>query len=360
MAFIIDDIINGIFNTANTHNTNNSNMRIAQLNNKFNERMLDKQMQYNTEMYERQLGDTRVLRDENISLNSPAAQRKRLEDAGLNPYMMMSGGGASFGGSSSSAPSAMGIDPPRASEVNRSVQNHPWSISADGIRTLLEIQAQKGVRSAQENLLNAQTKTEDDSRNDKIKNIQADTWDKLSHKDLNTIQTMYAGEQWLQFSAQRASNELRAMYEADNARYTGILIQAQTVYQQMQGALSYKQLRVFDVQFQQQMAVMASQQYANVKAGLCSEAQAKQAIANSCKIYAEKEGIELENFKASQIGSSLINIAKHNERKAYWDAEQSKLGKTSLEKTIRQQGADYWNPFRYTGTSLGDILRLGL
>lgn len=61
--------------------TNHMNYQIAQENNAFNERMWDKQNAY----------------------NSPVEQRKRLEQAGLNPNLMMNGGSA---GTAETAPTA--------------------------------------------------------------------------------------------------------------------------------------------------------------------------------------------------------------------------------------------------------------
>lgn len=61
--------------------TNQMNYQIAQENNAFNERMWDKQNAY----------------------NSPVEQRKRLEQAGLNPNLMMNGGSA---GTAETAPTA--------------------------------------------------------------------------------------------------------------------------------------------------------------------------------------------------------------------------------------------------------------
>lgn len=61
--------------------TNRMNYQIAQENNAFNERMWDKQNAY----------------------NSPVEQRRRLEEAGLNPNLMMNGGSA---GTAETAPTA--------------------------------------------------------------------------------------------------------------------------------------------------------------------------------------------------------------------------------------------------------------
>lgn len=78
--------------------TNDYNLHINQMNNDFNERMMREQMDYNTMMWKKQ-----------NAYNDPSAQRARLENAGLNPYMMLNGGNAGnaqAAGSSSAASAA--------------------------------------------------------------------------------------------------------------------------------------------------------------------------------------------------------------------------------------------------------------
>lgn len=134
---------------------NQANKEIAQMNNAFNEKMFDKQIAYNKEMYQQQLGDQwkfyNDAKDNSWKLvenqqqfqtdmwnktneyNSPAAQRERLEAAGLNPYMMMNGGsagtaqtmsGTSGAAPSGAAPSGQGVTPPTAT---------PYSADYSGI-----------------------------------------------------------------------------------------------------------------------------------------------------------------------------------------------------------------------------------
>lgn len=82
-------------------NANRTNLRIAQMNNDFNERMFDKQIQYNWDMW-----------NANNEYNSAVNQVKRLRSAGLNPAMMMGSGNA---GTASSGGS---VSPPTATPVN--------------------------------------------------------------------------------------------------------------------------------------------------------------------------------------------------------------------------------------------------
>lgn len=124
---------------ATTAATNKANKEIAQMNNTFNEKMLDKQIDYNKEAYQTQVDDqwkfyndakqnTWDMWNATNEYNSASAQRERLEAAGLNPYMMMSGGNAGTAGASSSpsasAGSMQGINPPTAT---------PYSADYSGI-----------------------------------------------------------------------------------------------------------------------------------------------------------------------------------------------------------------------------------
>lgn len=89
---------------------NQGQKEIAQMNNEFNERMLQKQMDYNTDMWNKE-----------NEYNSAESQRKRLEDAGLNPYLMMNGGSAG------TASSAQGVTPPTASPSNMQPMHYDYS-----------------------------------------------------------------------------------------------------------------------------------------------------------------------------------------------------------------------------------------
>lgn len=122
-------------NAMNKHSvdrTNETNMQIAQMNNEWSEKMMEKQMAYNTQMNQTQFNQAKELQgiqndfqsemwNQTNEYNSPENQRKRLEQAGLNPYMMMSGSSAgtatAMNGSSASAGGSSGVGLPSPSQV---------------------------------------------------------------------------------------------------------------------------------------------------------------------------------------------------------------------------------------------------
>ena len=110
-TFSGDGILGGLISGIGTAVSNRQNMKINQMNNEFNERMLDKQLAYQESMW-----------NKTNEYNSASAQRARLEAAGLNPYLMMSGGNAGTAtaqsGASASAASPIAMQNVGASMVS--------------------------------------------------------------------------------------------------------------------------------------------------------------------------------------------------------------------------------------------------
>lgn len=354
-------LLGNIFGFGNQKSANETNLQIAQMNNEFNERMLERQLQYNTEMFgkqtaydqkkmQQQNAFTRDMWNANNAYNTAAQQRKRLEEAGLNPYLMMNGGSAGIAGStvnsgSGGAPSAQGINPPTATPVQVQPYKPDMSGFAGIIQTLLDVQAQKKVRDAQAGNLEAGTegirienKYKVPQILAKLENMQWDNVVKASQERMNNMSFARMG-------AMFSSDVERAEREAQNAQFTGELIRAQTAYQQMQGLLTSKEIAVFGERFLQEMAVMAAQQASLVEQGKMYKAQAEQAIENALNIKTQRYGIHVDNYIKDRTKRAIIKTAWNN-------TEVSKYEVKSLQKTIRQQGADYWNPFRYVGTLL--------
>lgn len=179
-------------NTAATIATNNTNKQIAQLNNAFNEKMLNKQMTYNQDMYKQQLGDqwnfyndaknTQLgIYEDTKEYNSASAQRQRLEAAGLNPYLMMNGGSAGVATSQSipngSAPSAQGVSIPTASPYSADYHGIADGIGSaiDAYTALRSQQSQVNKTDAESNNLRIEGKYKAAQMIAKISNIMQNT-----------------------------------------------------------------------------------------------------------------------------------------------------------------------------------------
>lgn len=175
-------VAGNVMNKNSVNRANETNMQIAQMNNEWSEKMMEKQMQYNNEMFdkqtayntamnEKQFGQAKELQsiqnqfqtdmwNKTNEYNSAAAQRQRLEEAGLNPYLMMSGGSAgvatTMNGSSASAPSAGSVSAgsvglPSPSQVSAQAPQYDFSTVGSSLVAGLDMYNKLKIGSEQAN-----------------------------------------------------------------------------------------------------------------------------------------------------------------------------------------------------------------
>lgn len=93
-------VVSGAIGAKSTADTNKTNLKINQMNNDFNAREAQKARDFQLAMWNRE-----------NEYNSASSQRKRLEDAGYNPYMNDAQAGTATGMSGTSAATAAGASP---------------------------------------------------------------------------------------------------------------------------------------------------------------------------------------------------------------------------------------------------------
>lgn len=96
----VGSVISGVVGAKSTADTNKTNLKINQMNNDFNAREAQKARDFQLNMWNRE-----------NEYNSASSQRKRLENAGYNPYMSDAQAGTATGMSGTSAASAAGAAP---------------------------------------------------------------------------------------------------------------------------------------------------------------------------------------------------------------------------------------------------------
>jgi hypothetical protein len=373
-------LLGNIFGSKSQSDTNKTNLQIAQMNNEYNERMFNKQLDYNQDMFNQQIDyDQKKMQQQNSfnymmqnnamasqqNYNSAKAQRARLEVAGLNPYLMMSGGNAgtvsAVSGSSGTggSPSPMGVNAPTASPAVMQAYRPDFSGVTGVIQTLLDIQAQRQLRSAQADSLSAQASGFKIENKYKAEKILWDIYNSKADYNLKNSQEALNNMNFARMQAMFSSDVARAEHEANNAQWTGNLLRAQVACQQMQGLLTAKELQYFDQNAQLQLAIGAAQQYSLVASGKASEAQAKQAIANSVKLYYETQGIKVDNYVKQQTTDALIKTARNNCNTSYWISKDTKnaydYNKDSRKLGVWKQSLDLFNPFSSVGR-VGELM----
>lgn len=96
----VGSVISGAIGAKSTSDTNKTNLKINQMNNDFNAREAQKSRDFQLDMWNRE-----------NEYNKASSHRKRLEDAGYNPYVSDAQAGTATGMSGTSAASAAGAVP---------------------------------------------------------------------------------------------------------------------------------------------------------------------------------------------------------------------------------------------------------
>lgn len=151
----------------NTNNTNETNKEIAESTNKANIHIAQMSNEYNREQLERQIEQEWDMWNAENEYNSASSQRKRLEEAGLNPYMMMDGGSAGSA-SSMTSPAAQPAVVPQMQGATMQPADMSGLSGLRGIASefIATLKAQEDIRGQQ--LINEGQEIENEYKADKL------------------------------------------------------------------------------------------------------------------------------------------------------------------------------------------------
>ena len=372
-SIIGSTILGGIFGTANQQSSNDMNYKINQQNlawarEQFYKNLDWSQQQYfgtqdfDREMNQVQFGQQQQLMDKQFQnqmalnkqqqdYNSAVNQRKRLEGAGLNPYMMMNGGsagtasGSSASGGSASAPTGSNVGTSPVSNPSMLPMQANNSASAAIIDGLFNM----SVRASNAKKANEEARSVSIDNDFKAARLEAEI-DKLKSeaKDYQTRASL--NDLHRRFGDAVFSDDVNLhKYNAMNAEAQNALLISQTALNNTMSAEVQKRLDKFDENFQMNMALMASRIYANRAAAGASYAAARKSVADA--VYQETMNRGWNHSLAFEYAQNILDSQFYNNIVA--EKEGILLG-----KQIRQAGQDYWNPFRYAGNLLGPASNL--
>lgn len=294
--------------------TNQMNYQIAQENNAFNQRMWEKQNAYNT----------------------PSEQRRRLEQAGLNPNLMMNGGSA---GTAETAPTAdtSGIQqvPDVGSTIASGYQQFGNSLS-NAASQIAGMVYNNGLQQA--NVNKAQAEAQSASQD-------------ASYKEL---QNQFAASQFLadlrekQYRGLIAKSDYEYLRDSmhdrlDSVKFQNTLIGSQSsYYNQMSGLIDVqRQIEQTNLDWLprekqaglaatlQNVRTMVSQMHLNY-------AQAKNAYAMAALNYAQEAGVRINNRLQDSIFDLSVGMAENQYLKGYAEQDQWRRG---LNLSVPQYGA---------------------
>ena len=284
--------------------TNQMNYQIAQENNAFNQRMWEKQNAY----------------------NSPVEQRRRLEQAGLNPNLMMNGGSA---GTAETAPTAdtSGVQqvPDIGSTIASGYQQFGSSLS-NAASQIAGMVYNNGLQQA--NVNKAQAEAQSASQDARYKELQ----------------NQFAASQFLadlrekQYRGQIAKSDYEYLRDSmqdrlDAVKFQNTLTGSQSsYYNQMSGLIDVqRQIEQTNLDWLprekqaglaatlQNVRTMVSQMHLNY-------AQAKNAYAMAALNYAQENGVRINNKLQDSIFDLSVGMAENQYHKGYAEADQYRRG----------------------------------
>lgn len=160
-------LLGNIFGASSANKANKTNLQIAQMNNQWSEKMMQKQMDYNTQMWNAQ-----------NEYNDPSKQVERLKRAGLNPALML--GSVSPGIAQSG--NSVGLPSPSSASVQPN--HYDFSGIGNALLSAVSINNQNKVQESQARYTNMQADYYGAKTMAEIQKMMAET-------DSHTAKTFY-------------------------------------------------------------------------------------------------------------------------------------------------------------------------
>lgn len=323
-------------NAFGTSSSNSQNMKINKMNNEFNAREAEKVRQYQTEMW-----------NKTNEWNSPKNIRKRLQEAGYNPYLGMDSsnvGTASNVGSSSPASAASPI------------QNNPMQF--DGIQNALSTAIQMDnatkVSNAEVSNLQGQKSLSDAKAADTLSNID---WYKLTPEYRNWLQTTGMSRAQLSFNTDRQNLEnMQWINKIQRAQRTDILLSNKA-----KGIIN----KYLDSSQSLQLKMMANQAFQAFASGRLSLQQCKTEVTKQLMNMIETEDMKISNKIASETSDQLIGAlqwqyASDEMFSRGYAGYAREAGKSRGKGDVAKGQLDEYNySSRYWNTGVESIGRIG-
>ena len=266
-------------------------MAINQMNNEFNAAEAEKARQFQLDMW-----------NKTNEYNSASAQRSRLEEAGLNPYLMMNGGSAGTAQSAGSSSPASAASP-------LSMQRQDFSGIGNILSSALQISNQSKLTDAQVQNLQGQKSLADAQVQQTLSNVD---WYKLGPEYKNWLKTT---------GAVRANLSLNTdKQQLENMQWTQKIMDAQRTNLLLSGESQLVINKYLDQSQQLQLNIYASQYYDSMASGHLKYEQAVTEIAKRIEYYASAEGKRISNNIARETAASYIDAlnAQHSSDSQYY------------------------------------------
>lgn len=322
----IGSIGGALLSSGSNRSANSSNYRINKMNNEFNAAEAEKARRFQLDMWNRE-----------NEYNTASAQRQRLSEAGLNPYLMMDGSSAGVAGSAGSTSQAQAAQP---------IQQNPMDYSS--FANIIARAAEMSYQSRQSNAMTESLQGQKDL-------ARAQALQTFSNIDYGKMSPAY--RRWLfDTGLQRAQLDYDTNKQnLENLRWTNQIQRAQRTELMLSNASKRILNKYLDQSEQLRLNVMASQYYDMMAAGHMKYQQVKESIAR--QILYQKQGTWYDSMtnnnnvlykQALALSDDYISAmsAQYESGSGYYQGFGSKsfeAGRRDAESKSFRSLLDRWN-----------------
>ena len=353
---LLGGVIGGLFNKSAQKRANATNLQIARETNAQNYRIFQEQQQFNENQFNRWL-----------DYSTPAAQRQRYEDAGINPYMavgqLQSGTPQSALTSANSAP-MQGAQVQPVTGMGDALQNS-IERAAGVFSSMISSISDADLKGSQKTGVDIDNKTRGRQNEANVQKTNAEA----GKTGAETRRTEQENSFWDSTLEQR--KELMNI-SVDTARKQKELLDQQVFQAQLQNAMSNIDLGIAskykEVMFKQQLANLVAQEFAiyeNVAQGwshvgiekqnantnaknaqtnaAVGAAQIQNLVANAIKATEEATGVKIDNDTSRMIQKYLVDNAHSDAKTAANQAHISFNEAITSDRDQKHYNANNWN-----------------
>lgn len=268
-----------LFGKKSTDSTNKTNLKINQMNNDFNAREAQKARNFQLDMWNRE-----------NEYNKASSQRKRLEDAGYNPYMSDAQAGTATGMSGTSAATAAGA----ASQIPYTPDFQSVGVNLASALKMMSEKKQTDI----ENL-----NMSDLLRSQIWQNLGATDWRNASPeaRAYNLSQGRKAAELGMASLEENLSNQ----------RWSNNLLVANIANSLLDAESKTVLNKYLDQQQQAELNLKAANYEYLIMSGQMKRQEVNNLIAEEILTYAKARGLNISNHVAEETASNLIKATNN-------------------------------------------------
>jgi GH24 family phage-related lysozyme (muramidase) len=275
----VGSVVSGAIGAKTVSDTNKTNLKINQMNNDFNAREAQKARNFQLDMWNRE-----------NEYNTASSSRKRLEDAGYNPYMSEAQAGTATGMSGTSAATAAGASP----QISYTPDFQSVGVNLASALKMMSEKKQTDI----ENL-----NMTDLLRSQIWKNLGATDWRNASPeaRAYNLSQGRRAAELGMASLEENLSNQ----------RWSNNLLVANIANSLLDADTKTILNKYLDQQQQAELNVKAAHYEYLVMSGQMKRQEVNNLIAEEIETYARVRGLNISNHIAEETADDLIRATNN-------------------------------------------------